>query len=360
MNKQAVFLTKKLIKFQSDADHPGQIEKCFLFVVENLKKANLIVKKYRSGGKPSLMASRKDKKHFEFILNGHLDVVPANYKGAFTPVVKGNRLYGRGSADMKGNVSVLVEIMKNNELKHVDMALMLTFDEEIGGSNGVDYLLTKQGYSCNCAIVPDGGNNFHLILNEKGIIHIKMTAKGKATHASRPWDGENAIEKLLEIYKKIKKQIPSAKKNNTWAPTLNLGKITGGDAINKVPDYAEMYLDFRYPKKNYYNKIMKTLNKLVRNTNGVKHEILVDGSEMSTSINNKYVKRILETAKNKRAPLTPDKDHPASDGRFFSAKGIPVIMFNPKCSQGHVKNEWVDVNSLEKVNDVLVDFLKSS
>lgn len=350
-------LLEKLISFQSTKNHPQEIKKCFEFAVNWLKKTGLKVKTYSSNKKPSLVATHKFKKHYQYILNGHLDVVPANYKNAFKPIIKGNRLYGRGASDMKGVVAAMMELIKDKDLRTKDVALMLTSDEEIGGFNGVNYLLNKKGYSCDCVIVPDGGKNWELVLAEKGVIHIKLEAKGKAAHGSRPWLGENAIEKLIQVYQEIKKKVPETTSKNRWLPTVNLGKLIGGDATNKVPSYAEMYLDFRYPKKNHRKKILNLIDKTSKKVKGISYQIQVEGGIMTTSKNNQYIKKILKVAKKQKINLKITKAYGASDGRFFSAQGIPVIMFKPICSQAHIDKEWVDLKSLKRFYHLLKSFL---
>ena len=52
------------------------------------------------------------------------------------------------------------------------------------------------------------------------------------------------------------------------------------------------------------------------------------------------------------------REHGASDGRFFSAKGIPVVMFKPECSEAHIKNEWVSLKGLERFYRILARFLR--
>lgn len=350
-------LLERLITFESDKNHPKEIRKCFDFVVNYLKKAGLKVKTYSFQGEPSLVAARKLKKHYQYILNGHLDVVPADCSSAFKPLVKGNRIYGRGATDMKGAVAAMIEIIKHKELKDVDAALMITSDEESGGFNGVNYLLNKIGYSCNCAVVPDGGDNFRLTLAEKGVIHVKFKAKGKAAHGSRPWLGENAIEKLISVFQQIKKEIPDTTLKNRWKPTVNLGKLNGGDATNKVPASAEMYLDFRFPKVNQQKRILELIKKVCKRFKGVNYQLLCVGDMLITPKNNKYIKKILKVAKKYKVNLKINKNHGASDGRFFSAKGIPVVMFKPICSQPHIDNEWIDLKSLAKFYQIFKEFL---
>ena len=171
-------LVTKLVKYESDKNHPEEIKKCFDFVVNELKKAGLKIKIFNHNSHLSLIAAHKIKKHYHYILNGHLDVVPASYKDAYKPIIKGNRLYGRGASDMKGPDAALIETTKIPLLKKVDFALILNTDEEIGGTDGVRYLLEDKGYSCDCVIIPDGGDNFQLTLGEKGVLHIQINARG--------------------------------------------------------------------------------------------------------------------------------------------------------------------------------------
>lgn len=350
---------QRLIKFQSDKDRPEEIRNCFDFVVRCLKEAGLKVKTFSSNSFPSFVAANKEKKHYRYILNGHLDVVPASYPNAFKPTIKGTRLYGRGTADMKGLVSALIELMKDPDLSKTDTALMLTCDEEIGGFNGVKYLLDKHNYSCDCAVVPDGGENFSLILAEKGVLHIKFEAKGKAAHGARPWLGDNALDKLIRIYLNLKNFLPEATPPDNWQPTVNLGVLKGGDATNKVPDQAIMQLDFRFPDADDEEKILDLIENETKKEKKVKWEILSKGYSLINDPKNSYFKKIQELAKKEKIRLKVKKEHGASDGRFFSERKIPVIMFKPTCSGSHINNEWIDLKSLQKFYQLLKSFLLS-
>lgn len=352
-------LLEYLISFQTDRNHPREIKRCFDFVVSHLKKSGLKIKTYSSNNKPSLVAARKLKKHYQYILNGHLDVVPANYKNAFKPTIKKNKLYGRGAGDMKGTVAAMIELIKDSDLKKRDLALMLTSDEEVGGFDGVNYLLKKQNYFCDCAIVPDGGENFQLVLAEKGVLHVKFEAQGKAAHGSRPWLGDNAVNKLIRIYERISQAFPQLTAPDYWHPTINLGVLKGGEATNIVPNQAIMQLDFRFPDVNDEKKILKLIKKETKKENEVKFEIIARGYPLINDPKNIYFRKISNCAKRLKINLKPVREHGASDGRFFSEKGIPVIMFKPICSESHIENEWVDLESLEKFLKLLKNFLLS-
>jgi succinyl-diaminopimelate desuccinylase len=350
-----------LISFQSDKNHPEEIKRCLKFVATELKKAGLKVKAFDRKNNPSLIAAPKLKKHYQFILNGHLDVVPASYKNAFKATIKGNRLYGRGAADMKGPVAAMITLAQNLIKNHpqIDFALMITTDEETGGFDGVDYLVNKKGYVCNCAIVPDGGPNFELVLGEKGVLFIKIETRGKTAHGSQPWLGENALDKLINIYTNIKKKMPQVTKKDNWQPTVNLGVMSGGDATNKVCHEASAQIDFRYPQIAQRAKILKLVKKEVKKEKGANFKILVEGAPLANDVQNSYFKKIQEVAKKRGQKLKIKKEHGASDGRFFSAKGIPVLIFKPVCSPSHIDNEWIDLKSSEIFYQILKDFLLS-
>ncbi len=350
-------LLNKLVKFESDHNHQGKINQCFNFLVDDLKKSGLKVKTYSSSNRPSLVAAKNLKNHYRFILNGHIDIVPADYKNAYSPLEKRGRLYGRGTSDMKGPLAAMLDLAQNPELNKLDFALMITADEEIGGFDGVKYLLENKNYSCDCAIIPDGGDNLELVLAEKGVLHVRLVATGKAAHGSRPWMGDNAISKLVRIFLRISDSFPALTAPDYWHPTVNLGILKGGDATNKVPNQALMQLDFRFPDAEDEEKILNQLKKELTQESGVKLEVLSTGFPLINDPHNLYFKKIQQAAKKEKLNLKIKKEHGASDGRFFSEKRIPVIMFKPKCSAPHVDNEWVDLKSLMVFQKILKRFL---
>lgn len=355
-------LISQLIKFQSDKNHPQEMKKCFDFVVSDLKKVGLKVNTFQKNGHAALVAAPTLKKHYQFLLNGHLDVVPANYLNAFKPQIKNNRLYGRGASDMKGPLGVLIKISKElvEEKTAVDFCLMITTDEEVGGFDGVNYLVNEKGYSCDCALIPDGGPNFELILGEKGVLFIKLKAKGKAAHGSQPWLGDNALDKLIRVYQQIARKMPKTTKDDNWKPTFNLGVLSGGDAPNKVCALAEAKIDFRYPEKKQRNQLLQLIKEAVKKERRVSFEIIVQGAPLINDPQNKYFKDLQAVASKHGRKLNVKKEHGASDGRFLSEKGIPVLMFKPLCSPAHIKDEWIDLKSLEDYHRIIKDFLLSA
>lgn len=367
MANEILELTQKLIAFKTINGNNKEIAACFNFIKKyfepEIKAKKIIIKEYENNGHLSIVFSNANTIKPDIILNGHIDVVNADNK-KFISKIKNGKLYGRGAADMKSEVAVLMKAFKNtiNDNIKKSIALILTSDEEIAGKSGVGYLMSTIGYKSNIVIAPDGGHNFELIIKEKGGFWIKISAKGKPSHGSRPWLGENAILKLVKFYQSLETKFPPLKKTGLLyrdGVSINLGKIQGGKSVNSVPDTAEMYLDMRYSKKTDKIKITKQLSQLIK-----KHKITFKITDMveilETNPRNQYLikfKKIAEKILGKKIKIS--KATGASDARFFSAKNIPVVVMTPNCGDKHGPNEWVEIKSLDKFYDIIKTFLKT-
>ena len=352
-------LLEKLLKFESTHDQTGQLSDLVHFVGVWLSERGLETKLYQHNGIWSVVAARKLKKHYRVILNGHLDVVPASYRGAFEPRIENGKMLARGTADMKGTVSAMMRAMV--ELEDLDdVALMLTGDEEVGGFDGVRYLLDEDGISCDCAFIPDGGNNFRITLSQKGILHLEVSAQGESAHGARPWRGENAIKALMEVVRHLDQNVPVVSEKQNWVWTYNLGKIEGGVATNSVAERAKMNLDFRFTGEDDLSEIWELLNTARDNSQAkIEFRELISGPAMNNDKSGYFLKKAFAAAKKHGVDLVPEKTETASDARFFADKNIPVVMFNPICSPGHIDDEWVDLESLEKYYEILKTWLLS-
>ena len=354
--KQIINLTKKLIRFESTHDNFRTRKKIIEFVYQEFAECDVYVREIIYKNVPSLIITLQKTKNPKLFLNGHLDVVPAE-KNDFCPGIIGHKLCGRGSGDMKTACAVMIEIMKyfSKVKEKPNIGLILTTDEEVGGENGIGYLLKKAGYRSNCAIIPDGGTGLDtVVMAEKGIMHIRVWARGISAHGSRPFLGDNAVEKLMKIYFQIKKEIPDIKKNQ-WKNSLNIGKISGGGAINKVPDYAEMFLDIRLANEKERKIVLQKIKKITDN-----FEVLVNGFYFEQDMKNKYIQDYKKTAEKEMGKkIKFIRETGASDARFFCEKNIPVILTKIDSGNIHGQDEWVDISQIEKFYNILKKFIIS-
>lgn len=355
MNTQKIL--KKLVEIPSITSDSKQCLKAVKYIESIAKENQLKTKILEKNNVYCLLISKEIKKKYKILLNGHLDVVPGN-NDMFKVKVRNNKIYGRGTSDMKGvDIAMLlayIEIVR--EGLGEDILLLFTTDEEYGGFNGMANFIS-QGYTADICFIPDGGNRWSVCTDEKGVFHIKIKAQGKGAHGSKPWTGENAILKLITVYQNIQKEFERkwglASKNDNWKPTCNLGSLNGGDAANKVPNKAEMQLDIRYPSPVTQKDIEQVINDSLEE--GITYEILSTGLPLCTDVNNPYVKKWINVTGKK---VTIEKGHGASDGRFLAEKKIPVILTKPISSEPHIDNEWIDLKDLELFREKMVEWLK--
>lgn len=347
---------KSLVSIPSTKENPEALNDAVNFVKKQFKNEKVIIKEFRKNGFPSIVVTLKKETNPFLFFNGHLDVVPAAAK-EFHAYLKGNRIYGRGAGDMKAACLVMVEVMKffSRQIDPPSIGLMLSTDEEIGGINGVNYLLNEKKYKSKLALVPDGGKNLqHLVLNEKGILQIKLETKGQAAHGAKPFLGDNAIDKLLDIYWQLKKDIPPIKQGQ-WKNSMNLGIIAGGQAINQVADQAELMLDVRWLNGKEEKKILNKIKSIAKN-----YEIMAHGSAFVQSKKNVLIKKYIKTAESilgKKIKFL--RTESASDARFFSENQIPVILTKVCSGNIHSNNEWVDIKEVENFYNILISFVVS-
>ena len=181
------------------------------------------------------------------ILHGHADVVPGRPE-QFVPRVDGDRLYGRGAYDMKGGLAAMMVATRDlaaQEAVRVHFVCVCDEESDEATQRGSDYLV-EQGYTGDFAITGEP-TDMHIGVQAKGVLAMRIEVTGKAAHGSTPWLGDNAVLKAVDVFRQIE-SLPFARESSEFfdRPSISLGRIVGGDAINKVPDLCAIDVDVRY------------------------------------------------------------------------------------------------------------------
>ena len=349
-----VEVLSQLIKFKtlSEPYNKEEISKASDFLESIAKQHNAYIERGEVDGKLYLLVSTSKNPWAPKVgILAHVDVVPAE-ENEFNPRIEGDKLYGRGALDDKGPLVASLFALLNAK---ADASLLVTSDEETGG-----FMLEKlrEKYNPEILLVPDGGEEDKIVIKEKGVLHFKLTTYGKNAHGSTPWEGKNAIEKAFYVYQLLKTILEEPSNHSEWRNTLNLGYLCGGDAPNKVPDKAEMKLDFRFTRENV-NYWKEKINSILSQVEGVKFEELASG-EVLVQEPNKYTDKYKEIAEKIYGHLVMyGFENGATDARWFAGKVKAMIMHYPKGGNIHSPKEWVSIPSLEKFSKVIEEFLKS-
>jgi len=200
--------------------------------------------------------------------NGHYDVVPASADwktDPYKPVVKGKKLYGRGTSDMKGCLAAMiyaVRALKACGLKPAwNMELSFTCDEEIGGECGAGYIVKNKIVRPDAAVICEGGSGDLIAYGHRGVFWADITVFGVSGHGSTPSSGVNAFEKGMRLAERIcamHEKVSALESAYIMSnpeykhPSLTMGGVAGGGAkVNTIPDRFHFTIDRRLlPEEN--------------------------------------------------------------------------------------------------------------
>ncbi len=363
-------LLKKLIRLRSDKDNPAAKAQAMHLILHRLnpliKSKKLRVQKISGGESLSYYFSTHSGKKSDILFYGHLDVVPGlprNFVPKIEKKADKTRLYGRGALDMKTLVVMQIELLEEliNEGIDKSLGLLLTSDEEISGSEGAQKFMADH-YQPEVVLMPDGGRNWNLVCDEKGAIWVEVSVCGDPAHGSRPWKGKNALDIFNSYLAQAEKILGQVTAKNRSGISFNLGVVNGGKAYNMVCSDLVAGLDIRYPSETSRTKILIELEKLA-DSKEFKGKItlkeLIHCNPASTKRDHPAIKKIIELTKAETGKdVFPNYSCGASDSRWFTKKNIPVIVMSPDGKDHHGDNEWVDLNSVEKLQNVYRRFIK--
>lgn len=302
------------------------------------------------------------------LFNGHTDVVPAQSGGdwsvdPFSAEIKEGRIYGRGACDMKGGLAAMLAAPKIAFSLFPEyrgnLILTATVDEEIGGFRGLKYAV-EQGVKADMGIVCEP-SDLKIVNVCKGLLQLRLRTKGKSAHGGVPEQGVNAISKMLKILMKLENyDFEQTPHNVLGKPTVNIGRIGGGQRPNVVPDSCETEIDIRYlPGKNHL-QIIDDLERLIVELRKkdpqieTEIEIIRYRSSLEIAEDSPVIRTIMEAAKGilgrhleLRGMITP------GDSEYLVNAGIPSVIFGPGDEHlAHSANEWIAINDILTATEI--------
>ncbi|QRV15425.1 M20/M25/M40 family metallo-hydrolase [Haloterrigena salifodinae] len=232
--------------------------------------------------KPNVVATLPGADEFTLLYNGHVDTVPftaAEWDRDPLGEIDGDRLYGRGTNDMKGAIGAMIQVARAYARTDTEPPVTLQFalvsDEEVWGDIGLADRLAADRLDPDACIVGEatGRTDVNSVaVGDRGYVWPTIEYEGRAAHGSRPVLGENAIDGLYEILRTCRRRLreldvptdgvddeilaesvayyacyldEASARALFHSPTVNLGRFSGGDAVNTVPSSARADLDVR-------------------------------------------------------------------------------------------------------------------
>ncbi len=349
----------ELLAVSSTADRPAELAKALEFVIDFVGPG-FTVERFTSGGKPSaLLYVGPERPHFDVIFNGHVDVVPAP-PSLFQPRIEGDRLYARGAHDMKVSALVLAQVFREQAASCAgQIGLQLVTDEEIGGRHGTRHQL-DQGVRADFVIIGEQ-SGLEIVADSKGIATVVLRATGVSGHGAYPWRGDNALVKLLASIERVLAAYP-VPATEAWRTTVNVARIqTPNNAFNLIPDFAEAWLDVRFPSEDtaLTGRSEAEFAEIFERFCEPGVTAIVDRADPPHHADRgrPEIARLREAVRRHGYQAGFLRKHGSADGRHYYQLGIDAIIFGIGGSGLHSDEEYADIASIEPYYHALTEFL---
>jgi succinyl-diaminopimelate desuccinylase len=353
MSDELVALARRLISYETS--EPESIIQAAGFVKGWLEARGIEAEEDHVRGLPVIRAEVGPEDAPTVVLEGHIDVVPG-LPGQFEPRIEGDRLYGRGAYDMKGALAAMMLVtaaMQDQDRVRVRLGVVGDEESEEGDERGCDHLVDS-GFIGDFAITGEP-TDLHIGIAAKGVLALRLEVAGRAAHGSTPWLGDNAVLSAIDVFRSIE-SLPFARHSSEHfdRPSVNLGRIWGGDALNKVPDRCVIDVDIRYlPGQD-----PEAITEEVRSSSGASVSTLLALPPASVDVHSPFVSLLRDAAAahHDGEPMSVGRDG-ASDAVSFLRVGVPAVEFGPVGAGHHGPEEWVSVSSLRTYRQALESFL---
>jgi succinyl-diaminopimelate desuccinylase len=334
--------------------------------------------------KPNLLVTVPGASEETLLYNGHLDTVPFDASAwASDPLGERveDRIYGRGATDMKGAVAAMLFTIRAYAETGVEPPVTLEFafvsDEEVGGDAGLPALLDTGKLDGDACVIgePTCNAEYHSVtVADRGSIWLTLEASGDAAHGSRPVLGENAIDRLYEAIETIRDRFGTQTLNIDASmesiieesveyyapamgeeaarelfehPSINLGTIEGGDAINSVPQSARAELDIRLTAGVETPDVLSQIRSCAAGCDGITIADVSWSTGTAEPVDSPLVESVASTAEDVTGTHIYRRSATGGgDAKSLRNAGIPTVEFALGTDTVHAVDEYTTLDAL--------------
>lgn len=325
----------------------------------------------------------EDSKIFAF--SGHLDVVAPGEgwtHGPFSAEVIDNKMYGRGTADMKAGVAAslcaILDIIESGQDFLGEIWFLGTVGEEVGMQGALD--LVEGGYLDNvdAIIIPEPtkrDDENQAIFASKGSIMYTISAQGKAAHSSMPELGINAIMTAVDYIDKVQEQFDEVTadpnyQNKNLGSTINVfSMIEGGIQVNSVPDKLVLKGNTRTVPEFGSKEAIRIFEDAIKANNmddskaklSIEYDQLLDPAEAQKD--NELIRSLIAAAPNKNVQVRPLIGTCELSRYINISEKIQLVVYGPGLTKNaHIVDEYVELDeyfdTIEIFKKLALNFLR--
>lgn len=316
---------------------------------------------------------RADARH-TLLLEAHTDTVGVKDMviPPFEPTVRDGRLYGRGACDTKGPMAAALIALDAETLAHlqaVDVKVVFVgaFGEEKGNIGGER--LVEQGVTADAVVVLEP-TDCAIVHAHKGALWFEIEVIGQAGHGSAPEKGKSAIFAMADMLSELRKLGEDLSANyshpDVGRPTLNVGVIQGGVAVNIVPHTCTVEVDCRLIPGQDFDSVLSPVRSLLKQ---LKQEgricafdlrVIKSGAPYWSDPASPLARQLQAAINRHNGPARCTTAAWYSDAGAFARVCEDVLVFGPgSIAQAHTVDEYIMLDELQKGTNILRDFLRT-
>ncbi|WP_066419033.1 M20 family metallopeptidase [Halorubrum aethiopicum] len=321
------------------------------------------------------------------VLNGHVDVVPADDASwktdPFDPYWDGEKLHARGAADMKTNLALLVFVAKHLHDSYADeingrvVVESVTGEEEGGIGAPAAALSNPYPFDRDAAIITEPTDQ-RVVTATAGVLMKELTISGRSAHAATRWRGESVLPHFNRIQRAFR-ELEHERHERITHPLydypvnwpMNIGIVDAGDWVSNVPARLTAQVRIGFAPSETLEaaeaEYEERLQSIVEDSKWLsehpptfeRRAIHFEPSELEVDcpIVRRLQSAMLDHGIEETQPI--GKTYSA-DSRFYIEQGIPTVIFGPgTIDQAHFPNEFIRWSEVQQAGDVLVDTCKS-
>ena len=302
------------------------------------------------------------------LLSAHTDVVPVEgqswTKDPFRLTQEGNRVYGRGTTDMKGYVASVLSLADRASTSNLrePLKIVLSYDEEVGCvgiQQMLDRLAPMLGQPRACFVGEP--TEMQVAIGHKGKAALRAVCHGQNGHSALAPNFVNALHLATDFVSELRSlQKIFAESGNTDPAysvpytTLHVGMLSGGKALNIVPDRAELTFEYRHLAadrgKDILDQILAAADRVGASYNHLWPEARVEVEQYNAypGLDVTETESIIAYAQKLAQSNATTKVAFGTEAGFFDELGIPTVVCGPGSmeKQGHKPDEYLELGQL--------------
>lgn len=303
----------------------------------------------------------------------HLDVVGPGEekweKPAFEAIESNGKIYGRGSADMKGGIAAAVtairQVVEAGTKLQGDIIFIAAAGEETDSCGAKRFISDSNRLPEFVGVVIPEPTDFAIVTAHRGMLWLEVATKGKAAHGSTPQLGVNAITSMRSVLDELEHyEIPAEAHKLLGRCSMSINTIAGGKALNVVPDKCCIGIDIRTLPEQNYQDIISDLEKISAKLKAENPKFDAEVSvvrqvqPLETNCGCDFVKDFCSAVGNNETVAVGF----TTDGPYFASLCAPVVIYGPgKGHLCHKPNEYIEICDVEKAveyyKNIILKFL---